>query len=81
MIISINFTVTKSGLEGQLLGITLNHEQPELEKKKTEYLQKEETLKMRLADLEKKLLEELANSQGNILENKSLIEHLNDTKQ
>jgi dynein heavy chain 2 len=31
----VNFTVTKSGLEGQLLSITINFEQPELEARKT----------------------------------------------
>ena len=38
----INFTVTRSGLEGQLLSIIINYEQPELEKRKTESLQNEE---------------------------------------
>jgi len=41
-----NFTVTKSGLEGQLLSITINFEQPELEKRKTEILEQEERLKI-----------------------------------
>ena len=35
---------------------------------------------MKLADYEKKLLEELADSQGNILQNKTLIDSLNNTK-
>lgn len=35
---------------------------------------------MQLADLEKTLLDELANSTGNILENRILIESLNQTK-
>ena len=76
----VNFTVTRSGLEGQLLSLILNHEQPELEKKKTEMLAREEQLKVQLADLEKELLEELATATGNILENKSLLESLNRTK-
>ena len=76
----VNFTVTRSGLEGQLLSIILNHEQPELEKQKTEMLKREEHLKVQLADLEKELLEELATATGNILENKTLIESLNRTK-
>lgn len=29
----VNFTVTKSGLEGKLLSIIIDHEQPELEQK------------------------------------------------
>ena len=76
----VNFTVTRSGLEGQLLSLILNHERPELEQQKTEMLAKEENLKVQLADLEKKLLEELATAEGNLLENKSLIESLNNTK-
>ena len=38
LICEVNFTVTRSGLEGQLLGITIQHEQPELESKKSEML-------------------------------------------
>jgi len=42
----VNFTVTKSGLEGQLLSITINFEQPELEARKTTLLEDEERLKI-----------------------------------
>lgn len=76
----VNFTVTKSGLEGQLLSITINFEQPDLEARKTKLLEEEERLKIQLADFEKQLLTELANSTGNILENKTLIDSLNQTK-
>ncbi|KAL4440929.1 hypothetical protein ABPG74_009342 [Tetrahymena malaccensis] len=77
----INYTVTKSGLEGKLLSIIINHEQPDLEKRKQELLENEEKLKIQLEELEKTLLEELASSTGNILENSVLIESLNQTKQ
>jgi len=43
---TVNFTVTKSGLEGQLLGITINFERPELEARKTQLLEEEERLKI-----------------------------------
>jgi dynein heavy chain 2 len=76
----VNFTVTKSGLEGKLLSIIINIEQPELEEKKQKLLENEESLKMQLSDLERTLLEELASSTGNILENRVLIESLNQTK-
>jgi len=74
---TINYSVTKSGLEGKLLSIIINNEQPELEKKKQELLENEEKLKIQLESLEKTLLEELASSTGNILENSVLIESLN----
>jgi len=76
----INFTVTRSGLESKLLSIIINHEKPELEEKNQQLSQQEESLKIQLETLQKMLLEELANSQGSILENKTLIESLNQTK-
>jgi len=42
----VNYTVTKSGLEGQLLSLTINFEQPELEARKTQLLEQEEQLKI-----------------------------------
>ena len=63
----VNFTVTKSGLENKLLSIVIDHEQPELEQKKSALVQQEENLKIQLADFEKQLLEKLAESKGNIL--------------
>lgn len=76
----INFSVTRGGLEGQLLGITMQHEQPEIERQKSASLRQEEDMKMQLSELEKALLETLANSSGNILENEALIQQLDDTK-
>eukprot|EP00397_Hematodinium_sp_SG-2012_P003885 GEMP01003895.1.p1 GENE.GEMP01003895.1~~GEMP01003895.1.p1 ORF type:complete len:1122 (+),score=230.34 GEMP01003895.1:113-3367(+) len=76
----VNFTVTRAGLEGQLLGITLAHEKPDLEKRKSELLQKEEDLKLQLAECEEELLIQLADSTGDVLENTKLIRSLEDTK-
>ncbi len=80
LVAQVNFSVTRSGLEGQLLGKTIQHEKPELERQKSELLASEEEMKVRLSGLEKQLLEQLASSQGNILENKALIQALTDTK-
>jgi len=77
----INFTVTRSGLEGQMLGLAIQHEEPELEKAKGAMLQKEESFKVQLASLEKELLEALATAEGNLLENSALIESLTRTKE
>ncbi|CBZ37876.1 dynein heavy chain, putative [Leishmania donovani] len=76
----ISFTITQSGLEGQFLGITIQHEQPQLEKEKLDMLEKEEGLKMQLAELEERLLTNLANSEGSLLEDTTLIESLNQIK-
>jgi dynein heavy chain 2 len=46
LVTPINFTVTKSGLEGQLLSLTINFEQPELESRKTQLLEQEDKLKI-----------------------------------
>mmetsp|Transcript_8125 Transcript_8125/g.10764 ORF Transcript_8125/g.10764 Transcript_8125/m.10764 type:complete len:2280 (+) Transcript_8125:2-6841(+) len=81
LVTEVNFTVTKSGLEGQLLGVTIQHEQPELEKEKSEMLQQEEEYKVQLAGLEKDLLQALATAEGNLLENTALIESLTKTKE
>ncbi|XP_053095782.1 cytoplasmic dynein 2 heavy chain 1 isoform X3 [Pangasianodon hypophthalmus] len=80
IITEVNFTTTRAGLRGQLLALTIQHEKPELEREKTRLLQQEEEKKIQLALLEDSLLQTLATAQGNILENKELIESLNQTK-
>lgn len=68
----INFAITKSGLEGQLLGVMLHHEQPELEMQQSAML-KQEDYKVELAGLEKNLLEALSTAEGDLLQNFALI--------
>jgi len=76
----VNFSVTRAGLEGQLLSFTIHNEKPELEEEKSRLLKQEEDLKVELAALEQSLLETLATSEGNILENVKLLDSLNETK-
>jgi dynein heavy chain 2 len=64
-----------------MLGLAIQHEEPELEKAKGAMLQKEESFKVQLASLEKELLEALATAEGNLLENSALIESLTRTKE
>lgn len=54
----------------QLLGIALKVEKPKLEERRVELLNEEEKLKSKLHFLQEKVLIELANSQGDILQNK-----------
>ncbi|KNC47878.1 cytoplasmic dynein 2 heavy chain 1 [Thecamonas trahens ATCC 50062] len=80
LVTEVNFSVTASGLESQLLGYTLRHEQPQLEEQKSALLREEEEQKVELAELEKSLLETLATSSGDLLENQELVASLNETK-
>ncbi|XP_068211563.1 cytoplasmic dynein 2 heavy chain 1 [Palaemon carinicauda] len=77
---SVNFTTTRAGLTGQLLASTIQVEKPELEVRRTELLRQEEDLKIRLVTLEDQLLTTLAESKGNILENKELLASLEQAK-
>ena len=52
LVCEVNFTVTRSGLESQLLAVTLQHEQPELESRKSALLRAEEDLKVQLVAVE-----------------------------
>lgn len=80
IITKVNFTTTRAGLSAQLLAITIQSEKPELEDRKSDLLKTEEDLKLQLTKLEDSLLQELATAQGNILENKVLLDSLNLTK-
>jgi dynein heavy chain 2 len=80
LVCEINFTVTRSGLCGQLLGVTIQHEQPEVEKARSELLAREEDFKVQLSRLEAELLEALATAEGDLLENTALLESLTKTK-
>lgn len=76
----LSFSVTSSGLEDQLLSITIDIEQPELERRKQELIEGENNLKIKLNELEKSLLTQLAQDDSDILENKELIANLDLTK-
>ena len=77
----VNFTVTRSGLESILLGLTIDIEQPELERQKNALLEEQDKIKLQLNDVEKKLLEELIHLEGNLLENQKLIDSLEQSKE
>ena len=55
--------MTLAGLEEQLLGVTIQHEQPELEAQKSALLAAEDKLKIELEGM-RELLDELAASEA-----------------
>ena len=80
LVTQVNFTTTRSGLEGQLLGLTLRSEDPELEAQKSLLLRREEELKVQITACEEDLLGSLAASSGSLLENQQLLASLTATK-
>lgn len=77
----INFSITRSGFASQLLGLAIQLEKPELERNSGQLSSQMESLKMQLDQIEQTLLEELAVSTGSLLENTSLLESLNESKE
>nr|XP_036867942.1 dynein heavy chain 6, axonemal [Manis javanica] len=76
----INFTVTKSGLEDQLLSDVVRLEKPELEEQRIKLIVRINTDKNQLKAIEEKILRMLFTSEGNILDNEELIDTLQDSK-
>ncbi|XP_012666455.1 dynein heavy chain 6, axonemal [Otolemur garnettii] len=76
----INFTVTKSGLEDQLLSDVVRLEKPELEEQRVKLIVRINTDKNQLKNIEDKILKMLFTSEGNILDNEELIDTLQDSK-
>ncbi|CEO98004.1 hypothetical protein PBRA_006118 [Plasmodiophora brassicae] len=76
----IDFAVTQSGLEDQLLSRVINEEQRSLEEQRQKLIEEVNMNTISLLNLDKLLLERLTNSEGNLLDDTSLIEVLADTK-
>uniref|UniRef100_A0A8C6R3K0 Dynein, axonemal, heavy chain 6 n=1 Tax=Nannospalax galili TaxID=1026970 RepID=A0A8C6R3K0_NANGA len=76
----INFTVTKSGLEDQLLSDVVRLEKPELEEQRIKLIVRINSDKSQLKSIEDKILKLLFTSEGNILDNEELIDTLQDSK-
>ncbi|KAG5306381.1 DYHC protein, partial [Pseudoatta argentina] len=76
----INFTVTKDGLEEQLLGAVVKAERPDLESRKAKLTTQQNTFKITLKMLEDDLLHRLATAGPDILSDVALVENLETTK-
>uniref|UniRef100_A0A8C8RTF4 Uncharacterized protein n=1 Tax=Pelusios castaneus TaxID=367368 RepID=A0A8C8RTF4_9SAUR len=76
----LNFMITPEGLEDQLLGIVVAKERPELEDERNALILQSAANKKQLKEIEKKILETLQSSEGNILEDESAIMVLDSAK-
>ncbi|XP_010215324.1 PREDICTED: dynein heavy chain 12, axonemal [Tinamus guttatus] len=76
----LNFMITPEGLEDQLLGIVVAKERPELEEERNSLILQSAANKKHLKEIEKKILETLQSSEGNILEDETAITVLDSAK-
>ena len=76
----INFTVTKTGLEDQLLAEVVKADRPDLEEQKAELTRQQNEYKILLKSLEDDLLSRLSSAGDDILSDSALVENLEHTK-
>jgi dynein heavy chain len=76
----INFTVTRDGLEDQLLAAVVSKERPDLEQLKSSLTRQQNEFKITLKELEDSLLARLSAAEGNFLGDYALVENLETTK-
>lgn len=77
----INFTVTMDGLVDQLLGVLVKKERPDVEERKNRLVVSMAADKRQLQELEDKILKNLSESEGNILDDVVLIQTLGESKE
>ena len=76
----LNFTVTRSGLEEQLLAEVVKRERPDVEEKSAKLVLMMAKDRKQLSEIEEKILLLLSQSEGNMLDNQSLIDTLEESK-
>ncbi|XP_060518939.1 LOW QUALITY PROTEIN: dynein axonemal heavy chain 10 [Cylas formicarius] len=76
----INYTVTLTGLEDQLLSVVVRNERPDLEEQREVLIKETSENKNLLQNLEDSLLRELSTTTGNMLDNVELVQTLENTK-
>ena len=76
----VNFTVTQSSLQTQSLNEVLKSERPDVDQRRSNLVKMQGEFKTHLRGLEKRLLQALNESQGNILDDDLVIETLETLK-
>ncbi|KAL1976030.1 hypothetical protein VTN31DRAFT_4422 [Thermomyces dupontii] len=76
----VNFTVTQSSLQAQSLNEVLKVERPDVDERRTNLVKMQGEFKVHLRKLEKRLLQALNESRGNILDDDNVIDTLETLK-
>jgi dynein heavy chain len=77
----INFNVTLMGLRDQLLNEVVGYEKPDLERQRKQLVVETSENRATLKELEDRLLSDLSNSTGPIVDNEPLIKNLENAKE
>merc|ERR1719359_1597645 len=76
----LNFAITPQGLEDQMLGITVAKERPDLEEQKSGLVVQNAKMNKTLKDIEDDILRLLATSEGDVLEDDTLVDKVTTSK-
>lgn len=76
----LNFMVTYKGLEDQMLNIVVTHEDPNNMKKRNEAIIRRAANEKKKGELEDMILNQIATSETDILEDDVLLEKLDESK-
>jgi dynein heavy chain len=76
----VNFTLSPSGLEDQMLGLVVAEERPDLEEAKNALIIQNAKMKQELADIESRILKMLSESKGSPVDDEELINTLDASK-
>ena len=77
----VNFTITQSSLQTQSLNDVLKSERPDVDRRRTNLIKMQGEFNTHLRGLEKRLLQALNQSQGNILDDDVVVETLETLKE
>jgi dynein heavy chain len=76
----LNFAITPSGLEDQMLGIVVAKERPDLEEQKNNLVVQNAKMNKTLKEIEDDILRLLATSEGDVLEDDTLVDKVTTSK-
>jgi dynein heavy chain len=76
----VNFSVTQAGLEEQLLALVVKYERPDLAAQRAALIMQQNLFTIKVKQLEDGILRRLADAQGDITEDRALIEELELSK-
>jgi len=76
----LNFAITPIGLEDQMLGIVVAKERPDLEDQKNELVVQNAKMNKTLKEIEDDILRLLATSEGDVLEDDTLVDKVTSSK-